>query len=280
MRPIALWATPRSASTAFDKMVRTRGDLTVLTEPFSVPYYDGPEQRSTRFPVTEPDATFEATLATVLGSDRPRFLKEMAYQLGPLLRPDVLERFTSSFLVREPAWAVPSLLRVWPDATREEAGYDAQLAAFELVTDIQGASPPVLDTDDLRREPDGAVERWCVGGRRRPPPRCPVLGAGHARRLGAVEQLVRGRCGQHRLHAAPGRTAPAARGPGRRAGGAVPARLRGHGHPPSLTASRPSVDGCTAHGRGLNDEHARRLRSVTSPSWPSSIGSARRPRWS
>src|SRR5690606_29252936 len=103
-----------------------------------------------------------ATLAEVLGSDRRRFVKEMAYQLGPLLRPDVLARFTSSFLVREPAWAIPSLLRVWPDATREEAGYDAQLAAFELVTETQGTSPPVLDSDDLRREPESAVERWCA----------------------------------------------------------------------------------------------------------------------
>lgn len=162
MLPIALWAAPRTASTAFDKMVRTRGDLDVLTEPFSAPYYDGPEQRSTRFPVTDPDATFEATLVAVLGSDRPRFVKEMAYQLGPLLRSDVLERFTSSFLVRDPAWAIPSLLRVWPDATLEETGYDAQLAAFELVSEAMGAPPPVMDSDDLRREPDGAIERWCA----------------------------------------------------------------------------------------------------------------------
>lgn len=162
MRPIALWATPRTASTAFDKMVRTRGDLDVLTEPFSVPYYDGPEQRSPRFPVTEPDASFEATLATVLGTSRPRFVKEMAYQLGPLLRPDVLERFTSSFLVRDPARAIPSLLRVWPDATREEAGYEAQVAAFELVTEAQGTSPAVIDTDDLLRDPGRVVERWCA----------------------------------------------------------------------------------------------------------------------
>jgi hypothetical protein len=162
MRPIALWATPRTASTAFDKMVRTRGDLDVLTEPFSIPYYDGPEQRSTRFPVTEPDATFEATLSAVLDSGRPRFVKEMAYQLGPLLRPDVLERFTSSFLVRDPAWAIPSLLRAWPDATLEEAGYEAQLTAFELVAEARGAAPTVLDTDDLRREPDALVQRWCA----------------------------------------------------------------------------------------------------------------------
>lgn len=162
MRPIALWAAPRTVSTAFDKMVRARGDLDVLTEPFSVPYYDGPEQRSSRFPVTRVDATFEATLAAVLGSDRPRFVKEMAYQLGPLLRPDVLGRFTSSFLVRDPAWAIPSLLRVWPDATLEEVGYAAQRAAFELVAEVRGEPPPVVDTDDLRRDPAGVVERWCA----------------------------------------------------------------------------------------------------------------------
>lgn len=162
MRPIALWVTPRSASTAFDKMVRTRGDLDVLTEPFSIPYYDGPEQRSSRFTVTEPDATFAATLGAVLGAAGPLFVKEMAYQLGPLLRPDVLERFTSSFLVRDPAWAVPSLLRVWPDATLEETGYPAQRAAFEIVADALGAPPPVIDAEDLRREPSIVVERWCT----------------------------------------------------------------------------------------------------------------------
>lgn len=165
MRAIALWATPRTVSTAFDKMIRARGDLEVLTEPFSIPYYDGPEQCSTRFPVTEPQAGFEATLAEVVGGDRPRFVKEMAYQLGPLLRADVLARFTSSFLVRDPAWAIPSLLRVWPDATIEEAGYGAQLEAFDLATEVQGAPPPVLDSDDLRRDPDGVVERWCAAVR-------------------------------------------------------------------------------------------------------------------
>lgn len=162
MRPVALWATPRTASTAFDKMVRSRGDLEVLTEPFSIAYYDGPEQRSDRFPVTEPDATFERTLGDVLRSDHPRFVKDMAYQLGPLLRRDVLERFTSSFLIRDPAWAIPSLLRVWPDASVDEAGYDAQLAACELVADIEGSPPPVVDSDDLRRQPGGTVERWCA----------------------------------------------------------------------------------------------------------------------
>jgi hypothetical protein len=163
VRPLALWATPRTASTAFDKMVRSRGDHAVLTEPFSVPFYDGPDQRSSRYPVTEPAATFDATLEQVLATPGPLFVKDMAYQLGPLLRSDVLERFTSAFLVRDPAWAIPSLLRGWPDATREEAGYDAQLRAFELCSELDGRSPVVLDSDVLRADPAAEVGRWCDG---------------------------------------------------------------------------------------------------------------------
>ena len=64
-RPIVLWTTPRSISTAFDRMMRERGDMTVLTEPFSVPYYMGPEQRSQRFPVSEPEASYSAVEAQI-----------------------------------------------------------------------------------------------------------------------------------------------------------------------------------------------------------------------
>lgn len=170
MRPLALWATPRTVSTAFDKMVRARGDHAVLTEPFSVPFYDGPEQRSPRYPISEPSAAFDATLEQVLAAPAPVFVKDMAYQLGPLLRSEVLARFTSSFLIRDPAWAIPSLLRVWPDATVEEAGYHAQLRAFELCCELEGRPPVVLDSDALRADPAAEVGRWCdaVGIDRRP----------------------------------------------------------------------------------------------------------------
>jgi hypothetical protein len=172
MRPIALWATPRTVSTAFDKMMRERGDHLVLTEPFSVPWYLGPERRSLRFDEVEPDATFEQVLGEVLEQARrePVFVKDMAYQLGPLLRPDVLARFRSSFLIRDPAWTVPSLLRKWPDATDVELGYSSQLAAYRICLEVDGDPPVVLDSDDLRADPAGMVGRWCdaVGIAHRP----------------------------------------------------------------------------------------------------------------
>ena len=45
---IALWATPRTASTAFERMMIERGDVRVVNEPWSHFYYysaDGPSDR-------------------------------------------------------------------------------------------------------------------------------------------------------------------------------------------------------------------------------------------
>jgi len=162
MRPLALWATPRTASTAFDKMMRTRGDHRVYTEPFSVPWYMGPDQLSARYEVSMPEATFEGVLEEITAASAvgPVFVKEMAYQLGPLLRVDVLRRFEGTFLIRDPAWALPSLARMWPDFTDEEAGYQAQHRAWSALRDV-GEAPVVIDSDDLRREPYAVVEAWC-----------------------------------------------------------------------------------------------------------------------
>ncbi len=171
MKPLALWATPRTVSTAFDKMMRTRGDHRVRTEPFSIAYYLGPEQRSPRFPVSRPEATFAAVLDEVRSqaASGPVFMKEMPHHLGPLLGPEVLASFRSTFLIRDPAYAVPSLAGHWSDFTDDEAGYTAQHRAWTLVREL-GDEPVVIDSDDLRADPEAVVGAWCdaVGIERRP----------------------------------------------------------------------------------------------------------------
>src|SRR3712207_7439034 len=46
-RPIALWAVPRSLSTAFERVFVERDDLEVLHEPFSAAYYYGRSEEHT-----------------------------------------------------------------------------------------------------------------------------------------------------------------------------------------------------------------------------------------
>lgn len=144
-------------------MVRERGDHRVFTEPFSVAYYDGPEQRSTRYPVTESEATFEAVLTAVVdaAADGPVFVKDMAYHLGPKLRADTLGRFTNTFLIRDPAWSLPSMARIWPEFSTDEAGYLAQRRVFDLVREVSGEVPPVIEATDLQADPDRVVSAWC-----------------------------------------------------------------------------------------------------------------------
>lgn len=165
-RPIVLWSTPRSVSTAFERMMRERGDHQVFTEPFSAAYYDGPDRVSTRFDPLDGKGegpTYDEVwqeLATA-AEQGPVFVKEMPHHLGPHLNADAFSRFQNTFLIRDPAWAVPSMLAKWPDANDEELGYAAHHRAFELAADLAGEVPPVIDAADLRREPERIVKLWC-----------------------------------------------------------------------------------------------------------------------
>jgi hypothetical protein len=162
-RPVvAVWSVPRSASTAFERMVTQRGDLEVFSEPFSAAYYDGPEAGSPRFGCTDPEATYAAVRTDLLDAAavRPVFVKDMAYQVLPAMDDGLINACRHTILVRDPAWSLPSLARQWPDFTTEEAGF---AAAHELHDTLVGAGcqVTVLDAADLRRNPAATVELWC-----------------------------------------------------------------------------------------------------------------------
>ena len=60
---IALWATPRSTSTAFEWMMRQRGDLYCMHEPFGEAWYQGEEPLCPRYKYgdkTTPGLTLES----------------------------------------------------------------------------------------------------------------------------------------------------------------------------------------------------------------------------
>ena len=160
---LALWATPRTVSTAFERMMIERGDHLVLDEPWSRAYYFGPERASDRYPLTFPESTYAAVEAGVLaaGDAAPVFLKDMAYHAAPGISDDALRAITHTFLIREPLAALTSLHRRWPDFTDDEAGYEAQRALFDRVVEVTGSPPAVIDSDELRSDPDRVIGEWC-----------------------------------------------------------------------------------------------------------------------
>lgn len=166
MKPLALWACPRSVSTAFEVMMMQRGDVTVLHEPFGPSYYYSEDRQSSRKNDVPPESQYN--YSSVLRQIREKsansqiFFKEMGYSVLPRLSKDFVSEFTNTFLIRDPADLLPSLYRKWPDFTLDEAGYTALGRLFDLAHCVDGRPPVVIDADDLCLRPEQVVEAYCA----------------------------------------------------------------------------------------------------------------------
>jgi Sulfotransferase domain len=144
-KPIALWAVPRSLSTAFERVFVERDDIEVLHEPFSAAYYHGPDRLSERYSDVDPrpENSYENVLAEVFKPRQKRlFLKDMPYQAKGVMTPEFISRFTNTFIVRDPKYVLLSLYKMWPDFTLEETGFEQIYNLFPTVCDLAGAERP------------------------------------------------------------------------------------------------------------------------------------------
>jgi hypothetical protein len=165
-RVIALWAVPRSVSTAFERMMRARGDFEVLHEPFVAYYYYSEERANEHFSEgVEPDPSHD--WRAILGRIQDEaqrgqvFFKDMAYQVSRCASPEFLANFENTFLTRDPEESLRSLFRLLPEATVEETGFEQQLRLMRMAGELTGEPPVLVDAGQLRSDPVAAVERYC-----------------------------------------------------------------------------------------------------------------------
>ena len=162
-RPIALWAVPRSISTAFERVFVERGDFRVLHEPFSMSYYFSPERRSERFADDEikEEHRYEKVLSEVLSpGEKPVFFKDMAYHVASIMDRELADGFQNTFLMRDPRAVIYSYAKKWPDFTFEEAGYEELYRLYGYAVE-NGQDPIVIDAQDLSENPDAVVAAYC-----------------------------------------------------------------------------------------------------------------------
>jgi|GEM_PF-150703 len=157
-RVLALWSAPRSRSTAFERMMRQRGDFTVLHEPFSHLVNYGSTVVAGREIRTEPDLL--RALRDVRG---PVFFKDTTDFYYPQLLRDqqFLREATHTFLIRHPREAIASHFALHPGLGRDEIGFGWLHEIFTAVAEASGTVPVVVDSDDLVAEPAAVVERYC-----------------------------------------------------------------------------------------------------------------------
>jgi hypothetical protein len=163
-KPVALWAVPRSISTAFERAFVERDDFEVFHEPFGDSYYYSEERLSDRYPDAEPKAehNYENVLARILEPREKRvFVKDMAYHAKGLMGPEFVSRFKNTFIIRDPKYVLTSLYKMWPDFTLEETGFEQLYRLFRYATELDPEDVVVVDAMTFSENPVGVLSAYC-----------------------------------------------------------------------------------------------------------------------
>lgn len=115
---------------------------------------------SDRYELTEPESTGDNVFTRVKRAPRPLFVKDMIHHVPAAWRDRVASMGTHTLLTRDPARAIPSFAKVWPDVTWEECGYEA-LAEFASHLDDRDIAFDVVDAGDLMADPEPTLREWC-----------------------------------------------------------------------------------------------------------------------
>lgn len=161
----ALWCHPRSVSTAFERIMRERGDLRVLHEPFMYHHYFSTTDRL--FPDFSPEPGHPRTYADIRAlirtkaADSPVFFKDMAYYVLENLPDDAAfaDQMSHAFLIRHPAEAVVSYANRDSGFTQLELGHEAQHRLYTTLVE-RGHKPLVMTADQLRHDPQTTLTRY------------------------------------------------------------------------------------------------------------------------
>jgi Sulfotransferase domain len=167
-----MWSGPRNISTAMMRSWGNRSDTVVVDEPFYAFYL---KKTGTNHPgADEVVAHGETDWRKVveecrrnatpesLGSARTIvYQKQMTHHLLPEVSRDWLQDVTNCFLIRDPAAVIASYIKKNAQPKLNDLGFVQQAEIFEFVRSQTDSIPPVIDADDVLRDPERTLRSLC-----------------------------------------------------------------------------------------------------------------------
>jgi hypothetical protein len=164
MNPIiALWSHPRSMSTALERVMRERGDLDCVHEPFMYNFYVERQVREMPlFNIDKNHPTSYEDLRDMLlerAEQQSVFFKDMSYYVMPRIIEDhdFCRRLTNCFLIRNPVASIASYYTLDPEVTNLEIGLEAQWNHFEALQQLLDTPPVIVQAEDIRADTRGVI---------------------------------------------------------------------------------------------------------------------------
>ena len=163
-----MWSGPRNISTAMMRAWENRGDTAVIDEPFYAHYLQATGvNHPGREEVLRSQSTDWEEVAAMLTGPIPDgkpiwYQKHMTQHILPDMSLDWLDQVTNCFLIRDPEAVVASFTIQRPDAAAWELGFEQQARLFDHVCDKLGHAPPVIDADDVLKNPRRVLNALCA----------------------------------------------------------------------------------------------------------------------
>lgn len=166
---IAMWSGPRNISTAMMRSFENRTDCAVSDEPFYAAYlYETGIDHPMRGAVIASQPTdWRNVVRHVTGpvpDGRPIwYQKHMTHHMLPHYGLDWTDGMANAFLIRDPAFVVASYAAKREEVTAADLGYHRQVDLFNRVCDKLGRVPPIVDSADILKNPEGMLSALCAG---------------------------------------------------------------------------------------------------------------------
>ncbi|HEX9208838.1 MAG TPA: hypothetical protein VF851_11425 [Steroidobacteraceae bacterium] len=164
---LAMWSGPRNISTAFMRSWGNRADTVVVDEPFYAHYLrvTGRDHPGRDEVIARHESDWRRVVETLLAPLPPgiriQYQKQMSHHLLPGMGRDWLDAVTHAFLIRDPRSMVASLGEKLGTFDLLATGLPQQVEIFEHVVQRTGRPPPVLDADELLRQPEPMLRALC-----------------------------------------------------------------------------------------------------------------------
>ena len=164
---IAMWSGPRNLSTAMMYAFGARPDCTVVDEPFYAAYLaktglDHPMRAEILAAQSQDPAEVEAEILGSIPAQKPHFYqKHMTQHMIPGMPRGWIAKVRNVFLIRHPARVVASFSAKYENPTLADIGFLQQAELFEEARGI-GGNPIVIDSSDIRRDPEVMLKRLCA----------------------------------------------------------------------------------------------------------------------
>lgn len=163
---IAMWSGPRNLSTAMMYAFGNRGDCAVVDEPFYAAYL---AKTGLNHPMREeilasqskdPQRVAEALLGPVPAAKPYFYQKHMTQHMIDGIPRDWMREVTNVFLIRHPARVIASYAAKRENPVLDDLGFRQQADLYDLCRSW-GQSPLVVDSHDIRQDPDKKLEQLC-----------------------------------------------------------------------------------------------------------------------